>query len=254
MELGAGLEDRGVLVTGAAGGVGRAVATRMAEAGARVCAVDIDAEALAETVASLPGGTERHLARPFDLADTAAIAPLVESAVSALGGLFALVHAAALLQREPIADVTVESFDRQVDVNLKATFFLDRAAGEAMTAGGAGGRIVNFSSAAWLTGPMHGSDVYVATKSGIVSLTRGFAKTLGRQGITVNVIAPGQIDTPMQHRDNDPEVIAAAIRNCPLGRMGTPDEVARVALFLASEHAGFISGATITVAGGAVLY
>jgi NAD(P)-dependent dehydrogenase (short-subunit alcohol dehydrogenase family) len=219
-----------------------------------VCAVDRDADGLAGLGAELPGGTGRHLLRTADLADTGQLEQLVRDAAVGLGGLRVLVNVAALLLREPIEQVSPQSWDRQVDVNLKATFFLARAAAQVMAAAGEGGRIVNFTSAAWNVGPLYGSDVYVATKAGVVGLTRGLAKKYGPAGITVNVISPGQIDTPMQHRDNDPAVIAAAAEACPLGRMGRPDEVARVALFLASDSASFVSGATITVSGAGVVY
>ncbi len=119
---------------------------------------------------------------------------------------------------------------------------------------GLGGRIVLFSSVAWQTGPINGSDVYVATKGAVVSMARGFARRFGPNGVTVNVIAPGQIDTPMQRRDNDDATMAATAAAGPLGRMGSPDEVAAVAVFLLSDHAGFVSGATLNVSGGLLMY
>ena len=103
-------------------------------------------------------------------------------------------------------------------------------------------------------GPLYGSDAYVAAKGGVVSMNRGFARQFGKYGIRINVIAPGQINTPMQHLDNDPAVVAAAAASCPLGRMGEPDELARVAVFIASDQASFVHGATINVSGGILLY
>lgn len=251
--LGAGLEGRGVIVTGAARGVGRATTQAMAAAGARVAAVDRDEAGLAETVAGLedPG---RHWAAPFDLADTAALPDLVAEAEARLGGLWALANPAAVLRRRPLDEVTEDDWDHQLDVNLKAGFFLNRAAGKAMIAGGGGGRIINFTSTAWLVGPLLGSDAYVASKAGVVSMTYGFAKAFGPHGVLVNTIAPGQIDTPMQHIDNTPEVVQKGIDMCPLGRMGRPEELAAVTVFLASRHASFINGATINVSGGSITY
>ena len=250
--LGAGLEGAAVIVTGAAGGIGRAVAVGLADAGARVWALDRPGAALGDVVAALPG--EGHRAVALDLADADAIAPAVERIADESGGLWALVHAAASLRREAVAEVTPQSWDAQHDVNLRGTFFLVRAVGDALVAGQRGGRIVTFSSIAWQTGPILGSDAYVASKAGVVALTRGFARSLGPAGITVNCIAPGQIDTPMQRADNTDATMSATAAACPLGRMGTPEEVAAVSTFLVSSHASFVSGATINVSGGLLMY
>lgn len=251
--LGAGLAGRAVMVTGAAGGIGAASARAVARAGGVVWAVDLPGERLDDTVASLPG--DGHRAVPLDLSDTEAIEPRVRELVAASDEPFwGLAHAAAYLRRKDFHEVTVSDWDAQVDVNLKATFFLDRAVGDALVAAGRGGRIINFTSAAWMTGALVGSDVYVATKGGVVSLTKGFVRRYGPDGITVNVIAPGQVDTAMQRADNSEEWMAAAAQATPLRRMGTADELANVVLFLLSDNASFVSGATLNVSGGALLY
>lgn len=250
--LGAGLEGSAVVVTGAAGGIGRAVAHTVAQCGAQVWALDRPNARLSEVVDSLPGNG--HHAVELDLADAATIAPTLHRIDEQTPRLWGLVHAAAALRRETIAEVTPESWDAQHDVNLRGTFFLLRSVGDALVARGAGGRIVTFSSIAWQTGPILGSDAYVASKAGVVALTRGFARSLGGANVTVNCIAPGQIDTPMQRSDNTDATMAATAAACPLGRMGTPEEVAAVAAFLLSSHAGFVSGATINVSGGLLMY
>lgn len=250
--LGAGLEGKVAVVTGAASGIGRSAALQLAAAGATVAAVDLDEVRLAETVAEMAG--EGHLAIRQDLRRIAELAPMLRDVTSRLGRLDVLMTVAAALRRQPLEEVTEEDWDFQHDINLKATFFLCRTAGEIMAERAEGGRIINFTSAAWQLGPLKGSDAYVASKGGVVSLTRGFARQLGRHGITVNVVSPGQIDTPMQHVDNTPELVEAAMRACPLGRMGEPREVAAAAVFLASSHASFISGATITVSGASVMW
>lgn len=107
---------------------------------------------------------------------------------------------------------------------------------------------------AWLTGPFLGSDAYVIGKAGIVAMTRGLARSFGPHGVLVNTISPGQIDTPMQHLDNPPEMSERTAAQCPLGRMGRPEGVAAVAVFLASRHASFVNGATINVSGGLIMY
>ena len=150
--------------------------------------------------------------------------------------------------------MTSEDWDAQNDVNVKATFFLNRAVGNAMVAAAGGGRIINFSSGGWWNGPLFGSDAYLAGKAGVITLSRGFARRYGPHGILVNSIAPGQIDTPMQHDDLPPEVSDAATQACPVRRIGQPEELAAVVVFLASIHAGFVNGATLNVSGGGLIY
>jgi NAD(P)-dependent dehydrogenase (short-subunit alcohol dehydrogenase family) len=251
--LGAGLEGRGVIVTGGASGIGRATAVAMAAAGARVAVVDRDTVGIDATIAALTDPAS-HLAVPFDLADIPAIPELVARVDDEFDDLWALAHVASVLRRQPLDAVTEADWDLQHTVNLKASFFLNRAVGQALVARGGGGRIINFTSAAFLTGAMSGSDAYVASKGGVVTMTRSFAKAYGPHGILVNCVSPGQIDTPMQHVDNPPEVVQAAMQACPLRRMGQPSELAAVAVFLASTHASFVHGATINVSGGSSLY
>jgi len=251
--LGAGLDDRGVIVTGAASGIGKATVRAMANAGARVVAVDRD-EAGATATVDVLDQPDRHMAIGFDLRDVPGIPDLVDRAVNAVGDLWALAHVAAVLVRQPLDKVTEDDWDLQLDVNLKASFFLNRAVGNAMVEAGKGGRIINFTSGSWLIGPGSGSHAYVASKGGVVSMSRGFAKHYGPRNILVNTVSPGQIDTPMQHVDNPREIVEAGIAACPLGRIGQPEEVAAVVVFLASQHASFISGATINVSGASIMY
>lgn len=251
--LGAGLEGRAVIVTGAAGGIGGEAARLIAECGGIVWALDLPGERLDQFVANLPGAG--HVALGMNLGDTETIEPTIRDlAASSEVPLWGVIHAAALLRRKDPADVTVDDWDAQVDVNLKGTFYLNRVVGDLLVDGGIGGRIVNFSSVAWMTGPMVGSDVYVATKGAVVSLTKGFARRLAEHGITANVIAPGQIDTAMQRVDNTEAWMSAAAAGAPMKRMGLPEEVANVAVFLVSDNASFVSGATINVSGASLMY
>jgi NAD(P)-dependent dehydrogenase (short-subunit alcohol dehydrogenase family) len=166
-----------------------------------------------------------------------------------------LAHLAAVLRRRrTIDEVTEDDWDYQIDTNLKATFFLNRCAARIFREQGRGGRIVNFTSQGWWTGGFGGSVVYAASKGGIVSMSRGLARTLAPDGITVNTIAPGGVDTPMMRSGSTPEDLDSFVKMIPLGRMAEPDELAGIVLFLASDHARYITGATINVSGGQLMY
>jgi NAD(P)-dependent dehydrogenase (short-subunit alcohol dehydrogenase family) len=251
--VGAGLEGKGVIVTGAAGGIGRTVAEAFAGAGARVLAVDLHQDAVDTVVAGLDG--DGHLAVGTDLRDLSAHAGLVARARSAFGSLYVLAHLAAVLRRRSnINDVTEEDWDVQIDTNLKASFFLCRAAAEAMVDQGHGGRIITFTSQGWWTGGFGGSVVYNAAKGGIVTMTRGLARNYGPKGITVNAVAPGQVLTSMLLEGLSEETLQGMIKATPLGRVAEPREIAGTVVFLASDHAGFITGATINLSGGFLMY
>ncbi|HTK45406.1 MAG TPA: SDR family NAD(P)-dependent oxidoreductase [Patescibacteria group bacterium] len=250
--LGEGLEGRTAVITGAAGGIGRAVVTAFADAGARVAAVDRDRSTLEALVARLPGGPHRAIAA--DLADIGGHDALLEAAAT-LGDIYAFVALAAVLRRRPSLDAISEAdWDEQLDVNLKATFFLCRAAGRAMAAAGHGGRIVTISSQGWWTGGFGGSVVYATSKGGIVTMTRGLARALGPDGITVNCVAPGNVRTPMLMDGLDPAIYERMREQTPLGEVAEPEDIAGPILFLASDHARHVTGATINVSGGFLMY
>ncbi|MFO1540120.1 MAG: SDR family NAD(P)-dependent oxidoreductase, partial [Chloroflexota bacterium] len=180
--VGAGLEGKGVIVTGAAGGIGRAVAEAFAETGAKVLAVDLDQAKVDEVVAGLAGSG--HIGAAVDLGDLAGHAALVERARSAFGNLYVLAHTAAVLRRRKSLDeVTEEDWDFQNDINVKATFFLCRSVANAMVEQGQGGRIILFSSQGWWTGGFGGSLPYAATKGGVTTMSRGLARTYGAHRI-----------------------------------------------------------------------
>lgn len=252
LALGAGLRGKVALVTGASSGIGRATALLFANEGLKVCATARDSEGLKALEKEMPAGD--HMYRVLDLQDVKGCEALVAEVDQHYGSIFVLAHIGAYLRRKDLFEVTEDDWDVQLDVNLRATFFLNRAVGKVMIDKKIPGRIINFSSSSWMIGPMKGSDAYVASKGGVVSLARGFARQFGPHGIRVNVIAPGQINTPMQHVDNDPKIVADAAAACPLRRMGEPEELARTTLFLASDNASFIHGATINVSGGGLMY
>jgi len=244
-----GLEDACVLVTGATGGIGGAVAKGFAAAGARVMAVGRDEARLDALMESLPG--RGHAAAAIELNRIDEHPALVERARAELGGFTALVHLAAVLRRRAsVDDVTEDDWDAQIDTNLKSSFFLCRAAGRLLANQGEGGRIITCASNAAWTGGMEGSVAYAASKGGLVSMTRGLARTYAALGVTVNCVVPGEVHTPMLLTGLPPGAYEKFEEQIVLGRVSVPEEIVGTVLFLASPHAAYITGAAINVTGG----
>lgn len=247
-----GLAQRSVVVTGAAGGIGRSVTRAFAEAGSHVVAVDMPGSGVGEVANSLPGGP--HLAIETDLLDLSGHASIFERATE-LAPLAALAHLAAVLRRTSnVNDVTEEDWDTQLDVNLKATFFLNRAAHAAFVAAGSGGAIVNFTSQGWWTGGFGGSVVYSASKGGITTLTKGLARSFATQGVRVNAVAPGAVDTSMLREGMSDEAMTAFLEMIPLGRLAHTDELTGAVMFLASDASSYVTGSVLNVSGGQLMY
>jgi NAD(P)-dependent dehydrogenase (short-subunit alcohol dehydrogenase family) len=246
------LDRKAVLVTGAARGIGRAVALAVAAAGGLVYAVDVRGSELDETRSILGPG---HFIEVFDVTETGRLAWLCSEVEARLGSLDALAHVAGVIRRrDDIFEVTEQEFDEQVAVNLKATFFLDLETARVMRQSGRPGSIVNFSSQGWWTGGFGGSTVYSATKGGVVSLTRGLARTFGKDRVRVNAVAPGAVDTAMMHEGLSDDARSSFIAQVPLGRIAETDEIARVVVFLISDASSYMTGATLNVSGGQLAY
>lgn len=248
-----GLNDKVVVVTGGAGGIGRSVCTAFAEAGAKVAVVDLKREA-AEALAADLGSP--HGAFGCDLIDITRHAALVGEIEDCLGPVDVLVNAAAVLHRTPdIRDITEREWDLQQGVNLKAVFFMIQAVAARMMHGGRGGSIVNYASQGGLTGGYVGSVVYSAAKGALLTMTRGLARSLAPNGIRVNAIAPGIIETSMLlGPDIGEKQLGELAAQIPMGRLGVPADCAGATVFLASDLASYITGATLNVSGGFLMY
>jgi NAD(P)-dependent dehydrogenase (short-subunit alcohol dehydrogenase family) len=242
-----------VIVTGAANGIGAATAQRLAQDGLAVVAVDVDADRLDGVVADLPGSG--HLAWPADLRALDRHDDLVQTALDVGSRLVGMAHLAAVLRRRAsVDDVTEADWDLQVDVNLKAAFFLNRAVARGLARQGAGGAIVNFTSQAWNTGGFGGAVVYAATKGGVVSMSRGLARTYAPHGIRVNTVAPGFVETEMMLGGLSQREVEDFKAMVPLGRMAESQELAATVSFLLGDDARYVTGATLNVTGGQLMY
>jgi NAD(P)-dependent dehydrogenase (short-subunit alcohol dehydrogenase family) len=236
------VEPRVALVTGSARGMGRAMCEVLAESAHRVVGLD-----------RLPqkwGPLERTI--EADLLDPGVPAQVVADILATEKRIDVLVHNAAVyVPTHPLPEVTLEDFELQVGVNLRAVFFLSQAAAEAMRPNG-WGRIIGISSVGARTGGVSHSAVYNAAKAGVISLMKNFARNYGKYGITANAVAPGAVEGFMTDHLT-PEERTAFINLVPVGRFAAPREVATVVGFLASDGASYINGATIDVNGGWIM-
>lgn len=237
------LMDKVALVTGAGQGMGRAIARRYAEEGATVVALDLNLEAAQQTLQGLPGG---GVALALNVADAAAVNAALDQAVGRFGRVDVLVNNAGTGSVDAFVDISDEGWARVLGVNLNGAFYCARAAARAMLKTG-GGVVINISSSAAVSGdgPAH----YVASKAALMGLTRTMAKELARSGIRVNTLVPGPTNTPMM-QGIPQEWADAIIAAVPMGRMAEPDDIAKVAVFLASDDSGFVTGQNLAVNGG----
>jgi 3-oxoacyl-[acyl-carrier protein] reductase len=241
------LTDQVAIVTGAARGLGQAIAVSLAAAGAKVACVDVAEEALAETVAAINDTGAEALALACDVTDSDRVAAVVQQVTDTWGGLHILVNNAGITRDNVIVRMRDDQWDSVLSINLRGTFLFTRAAARPMMKGRRG-RIINIASVSGLMGNP-GQANYSASKAGVIGLTRTVARELAARNVTVNAIAPGFIATDMTAALGE-EILTEVRSRIPLGRLGDPQDIADAVLYLASEAAGFISGQVLTIDGG----
>ncbi len=246
-----GLRDRRALVTGASRGIGRAVAVGLAQAGARVavnyCHSEEGAAATADEIRRHGGQAEVVRA---DIADATAITGMFDFLKKTWGGIDVLVNNAAIVRDGYLMMMSEDAWDKVVDTNLRGAFLCARHALRSMIAG-KWGRIISIVSPAGIVGK-DGAANYAASKGGLLSMSKSLAREVARYGITVNAVCPGLIETEMTAKLPS-ELREEYLRQVVLKRFGTPAEVADAVLFLASEHARYITGTTLSVDGGLLM-
>ena len=247
------LAGKVVLVTGAQQGIGSAMAREFAGAGADVAINWLDNEGAARRVADqVRASGRRAILVQADVSQLEQVRTMVSAAQEGLGPIDVLINNAGVFPRVPFFDLTEHDWDQVLDVNLKGSCFCAQYVAKAMVAGGRQGAIVNIASGAALRGSPRGVH-YVASKGGVLSLTRALALDLAPYRIRVNATAPGLTDTAQPRYGSSEAEIAETACAIPLGRMALPEEIARAAVFLASDNAGFVTGQTLHVNGGSYL-
>lgn len=259
------LNGKAALVTGGAMGIGLAISTRLAEAGARVMITDIDEKAGNGAAAELKAKGYQVLFMRADAAKVSDIAATIEKTVKDFGGLDIVVNNAGIFPMSPVLNTTEELWDKVIDVNLKGPFFFSQLAAKTMIAANKPGKIINIASIDALH-PTGNLVHYDASKGGLLMMTKSLALELAKHQITVNAIAPGGITTPgvakisegmLKASGLSPEAFTEMMKGfgarIPMGRQGDPDDIAAPALFLASDASRYITGETIVVDGGYLL-
>ncbi len=245
-------DGRVAIVTGAGRGIGRAIAERFASDGAAVVVADLDDSAAGETVAAIEAAGGRATSVHVDVTKPDEVASLASAATNRFGRTDILVNNAGILRSTRAAEVSPEEWHLVVDANLTGSFLCAQAAYPALRATGRG-RIVNVASMAGRATSTLGGVHYTAAKAGVLGHTRHLAREWARDGITVNAISPGIVDTPMVRGSIDDERMTQVLATIPLGRLAEASEVAALIAFLASDEAAYITGANVDIHGGELI-
>jgi 3-oxoacyl-[acyl-carrier protein] reductase len=243
------LKDKVAIVTGGAQGIGKAIAVKLAGAGASVAVVDINLEQAAATAEEIKALGVRAIALRVDVADHAAVVAVVKEVIEQLGRVDVLVNNAGITRDNLLLRMKPEDFDLVLAINLKGTFNFTSAILPSMVKQRSG-RIVNVASIMGLVGNA-GQANYSASKAGVIGLTRSTAKEVASRGITVNAVAPGFIETAMTQKLSE-AARAEILKRVPLGSVGQPEDVANGVLFLASDLARYVTGHVLVIDGGMI--
>ena len=243
------LQDRVAIVTGASQGIGRAIAVELAKVGAHVVVCSRRRDALEEVATAVRAEGRRALVAPCDISDAAAVDAVVAQTLDTFGRVDILVNNAAYRLRYAFEDLPRAEWDAMIGTNLTGVFLFTQAVGRVMIRQRAG-KIINVSSTAGRTGA-RGMAAYAATKAGVTVLTQSLGAEWAKHGVLVNAVAPGPVETEgVLEIWKTPAMIERAAREVPLQRLGRPEEIAWTVIFVASDHANFMTGETVYVSGG----
>ncbi len=238
------------LVTGAGRGIGKTIARGLADAGATVAVNDIDAASAAATARELGGAARAY---PADVGDPDAVQRMIEQIAADLGGLNIVINNAGIEPKHALLDMPVSDWQRTLDVNLSAAFYTSQAAGRLMRAAG-GGVIVNMASIAGHNIPLPNRASYVASKAGLIGLTKECAREFAAYNIRVNAVCPGVIETEMTAAlRSNPAQMEKWLADIPQGRLGQPQDIVGLVLYLCSDAASYLTGQAINIDGGKVM-
>ena len=245
-------ENTGVLITGAGSGIGRAASLAFAAEGAAIAVADLRLESAQATAGAVEELGRTAVALQVDVTQPDSVQTMVGQAVAGLGSLDVLINSAGVREIVPFLELPVEEWMKVIGTNLTGTFLCSQAVARHLIAQNKSGKIINLSSVAGLMGVPNRA-AYVASKHGVVGLTKEMGMELADKHIQVNAIAPGVVETAMTAGYFDkPDIVASLKKAHPAGRWSQPEEIAKLMLFLASEDADFMTGATIPIDGGFV--
>lgn len=246
------LEEKTAIVTGGGRGIGKAVASRIAEAGAAVIIADINISDAKETALILTEKQMKAVPRQVDVTDKDSVKSMIDETLDEFGQVNILVNNAGIMYRTRFEDLSPEEWEEVMQVNLTGPFLCTQAVLPVMKKN-MFGRIVNISSSAGRSVSTLGGAHYTASKAGLLGLTRAVAKETAPFGITVNAICPGLIDTEMVRGTTTKEELEGFVHSFPVQRMGLPEEIGNLVVFLCSEKASYITGASVDINGGALM-